>query len=426
MDDTMPSAAFKSEAVQRADAAGDPRLDWFRDARFGMFIHWGLYALPAGWWRGERVDGLGEWIMKHARIPDAEYSLLASAFNPTEFDAAEWVRLAVEAGQRYITITTKHHDGFCLFDSQLTDYTIVKATPFGRDPLAELARECAAQGVRLCFYYSQTQDWHHPGGHGNDWDHDEVSDAEFEAYLETFVIPQLRELLTGYGPVGVIWFDTPLRITEAQSRRLVDFVHDLQPDCLVSGRIGNGLGDYGSAIDQSIPDAPVAMDWEACMTVNDTWGFRRDDQNWKPARELIHQLIDSASRGGNYLLNVGPTAAGTIPPPSVERLRAIGAWLDRNGASIYGTRPGPFQGIAGCRSTAAGATVFVHVLDWPAGGVLALPDPGAEVTGARLLHDGTALTFRQGDDGLVVHGPDADPDADATVIALTCATGLGS
>ena len=195
--------AIAEERGQRAGARSDPRLDWWREARFGMFIHWGLYAIPAGEWKGTRIPGIGEWIMKRAQIPVAEYEQLAAQFNPVQFDAGEWVSLAKNAGQKYMVITSKHHDGFCLFESEFTDYNMVDATPFGRDPLKELAAECQKQGIRLCFYYSQTQDWHHPNGDGNDWDYDEAS-KDFASYVESYVKPQVRELLTNYGPIGLI------------------------------------------------------------------------------------------------------------------------------------------------------------------------------------------------------------------------------
>lgn len=418
MTETQAIPGFKDTFLQRQGARDDDRLEWFRDARFGMFIHWGLYSLLAGRWRGQEVEGFGEWIMEHARIPDAEYSPLASRFDAADFDAKRWVSLARAAGQRYLTITTKHHDGFCLFDSEFTDYTIVKASPFGRDPLKELARECAAQGIKLCFYYSQTQDWHHPSGHGNVWDFDEPDDAAFDAYIQDYVKPQVRELLTNYGPIGLIWFDTPLRITWEQSRQLVELVHELQPECLVNGRIGNGLGDYGSAEDQTIPGELLEMDWESCMTMNDTWAYKADDENWKPSRVLIHQLVDSASRGGNYLLNIGPTGSGAIPEPSVERLLAVGAWLERNGESIYGTRPGPLQGDARLRSTVGrDGAVYLHVIQWPADGILTVSALSG-VHRARLLHEGTELEFETGADSLTIRVPRAAPDQDLTVIAL--------
>ncbi|CAA9563876.1 MAG: GH29 [uncultured Thermomicrobiales bacterium] len=414
--------AIRESAFQREDARHDPRLDWFRDAKFGLFIHWGLYAIPAGEWRGERVPGIGEWIMLRARIPVAEYEQLARQFNPVKFDAAEWVGLAKRAGQRYLVITAKHHDGFCLFDSAVTDYDIVEATPFGRDPLEELAAECQRQDIKFCFYYSQTQDWHHPNGDGNDWDYDEAA-KDFDGYVQNYVKPQVRELLTNYGPIGLIWFDTPKRMTPEQSRQLVDLVHELQPDCLVNGRVGNALGDYAEARDNAFPDAAVAMDWETPATINDTWGYKHDDHNWKGTDDLVRKLVDVASKGGNYLLNVGPTAEGVIPQPSVERLEAMGRWLEVNGEGVYGTRPGPLQGLDWCRTTARPGKVYLHVFDWPEGGRLRLPDAVGAVSGARLLADRSAPPLAVTAEGgeIVIAGPVRAPDAIDTVIVLDVA-----
>ena len=218
------------------------RLRWWREARFGMFIHWGIYAVPAGVWKGEDIAGIGEWIMNRARIPVEEYAKLAKKFNPVKFNATEWVRVAKTAGMKYIVITSKHHDGFALFDSPSNDYNIVTRTPWGRDPMKALAEACGKAGLRLCFYYSQSQDWRDPNGWSNDWDYDE-SKKDYGEYLRRKVKPQLRELLTQYGPIGLIWFDTPQGITRGQSEDLKRLVRELQPDCIVSGRIGSDIGD---------------------------------------------------------------------------------------------------------------------------------------------------------------------------------------
>ena len=366
-----------------APVVDHPGLGWWRDARFGMFIHWGLYAIPAGVWKGEPVDGIGEWIMFRKRIPRAEYETLAQQFNPVSFDAKAWVDLAVQAGMRYLVITAKHHDGFAIFRSPSSPYNIVDATPYGRDPLAELADACRDAGITLGFYYSQDQDWHDPGGSRNDWDF-APEEKDFAAYLERKVKPQLRELLTAYGPVGLIWFDTPYSISREHSIELRDFVHALQPDCLVSGRIGNDVGDYGSLGDNQIPAGRVQADYETPATLNDTWGFKTHDHNWKSVETLLLLLIDLASKGVNYLLNVGPTAEGVIPEPSAERLRAIGAWLKVNGEAIYGTQGSPFPyEHDGLRMTTRPGHLFLHLLE-PAEEVL-VHGLQTRVTGARLL-----------------------------------------
>jgi alpha-L-fucosidase len=414
--------AFRSGSEQRPGAASDKRMEWWRAARFGMFIHWGLYAIPAGQWQGQPIAGIGEWIMYRARIPVAEYEQLAQQFNPVKFDAEEWVRLAKRAGQNYLTITTKHHDGFCMFDSKLTDYDIVDATPFARDPMKDLAAACQRHDIKLCFYYSQTQDWHHPDGAANDWDYEEAK-KDFAGYVENYVKPQVRELLTNYGPIGMIWFDTPQRMTREQSQGLVDLVHELQPGCVVNGRIGNGLGDYGQSRDNVIPTERIEYDWEVPATINDTWGFKSDDQNWKSVDDLLHKLVDVASKDGNYLLNVGPTAEGVIPRPSVERLEAMGRWLATNGESIYGTRAGPVQDLQWARSTRKGDTTYLHVFDWPSSGVLRLPPSLGTVGEARLLADDSALRVRDGSGEAVIEGPRTAPDPIDTVIVIGSAHG---
>lgn len=413
----MAESAIREHAQQHPEARNHPGLEWFRSARFGMFIHWGLYAIPAGIWEGRQVEGIGEWIMNFARIPIREYEPLAARFNPTEFDAEAWVALARRAGQRYIVLTAKHHDGFCMFRTRHTSYNIVDATPFGRDPVEELAEECRRQGVKLGLYYSQTQDWHHPGGDGNEWDFDQ-SKVDFEGYLENYVKPQVRELLTQYGPLCLIWFDTPRRITVEQSRELVDLVHELQPNCLVNGRIGNGLGDYSEAGDNKIPDGAQRLDFETPATINDTWGFKVEDRNWKSSTDLIRKLVDITSKGGNYLLNVGPTATGEIPHPSIERLEAVGHWLDTNGEAIYGAGAGPVQGAGWCRTTAVGDRVYVHVLEWPAGGRLQLPLTDHQVRSATLLSDGRQLAVEKTAEGVAVAGPAEAPDPAVSVVRL--------
>jgi alpha-L-fucosidase len=371
-------------------------IQWWREARFGLFIHWGVYAVPAGTWQGKQIPSLGEWIMRNAKIPIAEYEQLAKQFNPVQFDADTWVHLAAMAGMKYLVITSKHHDGFCMFRSASNPFNIVDATPFDRDPMAELAEACAKYGLKLCFYYSQAQDWHAPGGAG----HWEESNGEgwhsprsytrqpedFQAYLDTVVKPNLYELLTQYGPIGLIWFDTPVIISREQSEDLRDYVHSLQPDCLVSGRVGHDVGDYGSMGDNQIPVGRVEGDWETPATLNDTWGYKSYDDNWKSADKLIYLLVDLASKGVNYLLNVGPTAEGLIPQPSVELLEEIGRWMQVNGEAIHGSQASPFPyELEWGRLTQKDNTLYLLVTNWPEDGKLSLPGLRCEVLNAQLL-----------------------------------------
>jgi alpha-L-fucosidase len=331
-----------------------------------MFFHWGLYNVPAGEWKGKPVTGLGEWIMNRAKIPVAEYEQLAKQFNPVKFNADEWVAVAKNAGMKYIVITSKHHDGFAMYGSKASKYNIVDATPYHHDPIKDLAAAARKAGIKLGFYYSQTQDWHEPDADGNTWDWPDESKKNFAKYLEEKVKPQVRELLTNYGPVALILFDTPRKITKEQSQELATLVHSIQPDCLVSGRIGNNVGDYDSAGDNQISFSKVSRPWETPVTLNDTWGFKKNDSNWKSPTVLIRQLAQVASRGGNYLLNVGPTAEGVIPQPSVERLAEVGRWMKVNGESIYGTSAAPiaYELPWGVMTMKPGK-LYLHIFEWP-------------------------------------------------------------
>lgn len=351
--------------------AKEKRLEWFRHDKFGLFIHWGLYSIPAGYWKGERSPTIGEWIMFHKRIPVAEYSQLAKQFNPVKFDADAWAQLAQDAGMKYVVITSKHHDGFALFKSEASPYNVVDATPFKRDIIKELAAACAKRGLRFGVYYSQSQDWAERGGTGNNWDFPENAvkdkDGSYDTYLRGKVEPQLRELLTNYGQMCLIWFDTPQMMTGDRPKRLTDIVRKLQPATLIDGRLGD-VGDYRSTSDNSIP--PTASDdaWEVPATLNQTWGYRTDDHNWKSPGELIFKLVDIVSKGGNYLLNVGPTAEGIIPQPSQDNLREIGRWLKANHEAIYGAGRSPFGEEFGDHSTKmtdkAGKPVFLSFHNW--------------------------------------------------------------
>ncbi len=336
--------------LQETKAERDQRMDWWRDATFGMFIHWGAYAVPAGEYKGQEVKNVGEWIMHTANIPIPEYEAYVKAFNPEKFNATEWVRIAKEAGIKYIVITSKHHDGFCLWDSKVTSYDIMDAAPFKRDILKELSDACKAQGVKLCFYHS-IMDWHQPDAESKkDYTHQHSPNPDWAKYRETYLKPQLAELLKKYDP-AVLWFDGEWipEWTEDQGKDLYNYLRNIKPDLIINNRVGKGragmqgmntykdaAGDFGTP-EQEILEGSSDFDWESCMTMNDTWGFKKNDHNWKSAETLVHNLVDIAAKGGNYLLNVGPTAEGLIPAPSVERLAEMGVWLKQNGEAIYAT-----------------------------------------------------------------------------------------
>jgi len=415
---TMNAAVPAPESKEQRDA----RMAWWREARFGMFIHWGVYAVPGGIWEGKDIGGGGEWVMHEAKIAVADYKKLPAQFNPVKFDADAWVAVAKAAGMKYIVITAKHHDGFAMFASKASPFNIVDATPFKRDPLKELAAACRKQGIKLGFYYSQDQDWTAPGGasFGGHWD--KAQDGDFASYLHTKAIPQLKELLTNYQDApAVIWFDTPTAdMTPALSQEIVALLKE-HPGLIWNNRLGGGDPGDTETPEQHIPPTGYpGRDWETCMTINDTWGFKTHDLKWKSTETLLRNLIDIASKGGNYLLNVGPDAEGLIPPPEVERLEAVGQWLKINGEAIYGTQAGPFRrGLPWGRATQKPGQLFLHVFDWPKDGRLLVPIGSPIESAALLAEPSKNLAMKKTEAGLEIAVPNEAPDAIATVIVLT-------
>ena len=426
--DDLPETAVWESSGER-----DARMAWWRDGRFGMFIHFGLFAIPAGKWKGREVASYSEWIMNKAEIPVAEYAELAKQFDPIRFDADAIVRLAKDAGMRYIVMTAKHHDGFALFQSAVSSFNSFDRAPCKRDLVLEMTEACARQGIRFGVYYSHAQDWHHQGGAGNNWD--ATHKGEYDRYLNTIAIPQVRELLSNYGPISVLWYDTPRFITPNRAAR-IQAVHALQPQLIVNNRL-TSFGDGGpvpgdtETPEQFIPaNGYPGKDWESCMTMNDNWGFKAGDSNWKSAETLIRNLSDIVSNGGNYWLNIGPKADGSVPPESVERLQAVGQWLARNGEAVYGTQAGPFTRrlpwgrTSQKRLSTGGTALYLHLWEWPSEGQVLLPGLRSVPDSGRMLVGGAAVSIRTADDGIAVHLPDAAKNEPASIVVLEFPGGL--
>jgi alpha-L-fucosidase len=395
----------------------DPRMQWWKDAKFGMFIHWGIYSVPSGKW-GETTT-YGEWIMHSAKIPRAEYGALAEKFNPIKFNADEWVKLAKDAGQKYIVITSKHHDGFAMFGSKASKYNIVDATPFKRDILKELAEACRKQDMKLGFYYSQAQDWYHPGGavSGNvEWD--ETHKGDMNKYIDEIAIPQVKEILANYGDVAVLWWDTPTNMTKEMTEKLAALTKPY-PTLITNNRLGAGMGGDLETPEQFVPATGFpGRNWEVCMTMNGHWGYNAYDDRWKSTEDLLRKLIDIVSKGGNFLLNVGPNQYGIIPEVCQQNLREMGAWLNMNGDAIYGTQASPFPFLSWGRATRKGQTLYLHVFDWPKDGELVVPF-GNKITKAVLLADAkTNLKVTSGKEKSTIQLPAYAPDKIASVIAV--------
>jgi alpha-L-fucosidase len=412
-------AVVRNETQEQQDA----RLKWFREARFGMFIHWGVYAVPAGFWQGKPVSA--EWIMNRGKIPVTDYKAFATNFTAAKYDPKAWAQLAEDAGIKYVVITAKHHEGFALFDSAYSDWNAVKASGAKRDLIQPLADAVRAKGIKFGTYYSQSQDWVNlGGGKGNTppWD-EEQKKGSFDEYLAKISLPQVREIMDKYHP-DILWWDTEYQMTPERARPFFDLACS-DPNLLINSRLGGGvLGDFRTS-EQRIPaSAMLGRALEVNMTINNSWGYRADDLNWKSAQQLIRNLSDITSKDGNYLLNVGPTAEGVIPQPEVERLLAIGKWLKVNGEAIYATRgsiypkPLPWGRTTQKVRQGGGTTLFLHVWEWPADGKILLPDIKQVARTGHLLAGGTAVTSTLTPEGLVVTLPGSAPDPDVSVAAL--------
>jgi alpha-L-fucosidase len=427
----------------------DERMAWWREARFGMFIHWGVYSIPAGTWDGRQIGSIGEWIMNRGKIPVNDYQAMAKQFNPVRYDPDAWVRMAKDAGMKYIVITSKHHDGFALFETKASKWNVVDATVYGKDLLKPLAEACKKYGIKLGFYYSQAQDWNNPGGsaarkltkegwanpdsviidaytkeHNGHWDPRQEK-RTFDQYIDDVAVPQVRELLANYGDLAILWWDTPTGMTDEAATKLQALLV-LQPQIITNDRLKrpNFPGDHKTP-EQRIPNLSDldGTDWETCMTMNGTWGYKSYDHNYKSPQTLIRNLLDIASKGGNFLLNVGPTAEGEFPPESIDILAKIGQWMKVNGEAVYGTKASPWGLFTWGRCTKKeiknGTSLYFSVFDWPADGRLVIPGVKNSVVTAKLLATGAKVkTAVTKDDTLIITLPATAPDPIASVVRV--------
>ena len=449
---TVPLRSLAAEPAETKEQR-DSRMSWWREAKFGLFIHWGVYSVPAGFYHDQPVKGIGEWIMNRGKIPMAEYQQFAKQFNPVKFNADDWVKAAKDAGMKYIVITSKHHDGFAMFDTKASLWNIVQATPYGRDPLKDLAAACRKYGVKLGFYYSQAQDWNNGGSAaGGKWD--KAQEHDMDDYIDKIAVPQVKEICSNYGEFpAVIWWDTPTGMNTNRAEKLYNAVHALKPNIILNNRLGGGFKSDTETPEQFIPaEGFPGRDWETCMTMNDTWGFKRDDNNWKPTETIIRNLCDIASKGGNYLLNVGPTSEGLIPQPSLDRLSEVGRWMKINGEAIYGSGSTPFSDLHGKFSetekdkkgkpkftpvwdwrctTKPGKSflgirtrpgkIYLMVFNWPASQKFELAGLQSKVKKAYLLADHKDLKVQQTEAGVTLSLPEQAPDKIASVVCLEIA-----
>lgn len=445
---TLVLCSYSLFLLNAQTTPNDERMQWWREARLGMFIHWGVYAVPAGTYKGQKINRIGEWIMNRGKIPVAEYQQFAKEFNPVKYDPDAWVRMAKDAGMKYIVITSKHHDGFALFDSKASTWDIADATPYKKDLLKPLAEACRKYGIRLGFYYSHAQDWNNPGGsaarkvasegwanpdsaaidayteaHSGHWDPAQTTKT-MSQYVDEVAVPQVKELLTNYGDIAILWWDTPTGMTDEYAEKL-NALLKLQPRIITNDRLKrpNYPGDYKTP-EQRIPNLSEldGKDWETCMTMNETWGYKSYAHNWKSLETLVRNTIDIASKGGNYLLNVGPKADGTFPQESIDLLKGMGTWMKVNGESIYGTRASPFGlftwGRCTKKANGKNTILYFSVFEWPKDGKLTIPGLKNETVSAKLLANGAVLKTNMTDEGLVINVPGKALDTLATVIKV--------
>ena len=401
---------FNMFAQQKSD-----KMDWWKEAKFGLFIHWGVYSVPAGVYNGKDIEGIGEWIMNRGKIPMQNYQEYAKQYNPVKYDPQAWVKMAKDAGMKYLVITSKHHDGFANFATKASKWNIVDATPYGKDVLKPLAEACHKAGIRLGFYYSQAQDWNNDGSaSGGKWD--KAQEGSMDEYIDKIAVPQVKEILSNYGQVDILWWDTPTDMNKERAEKFLPIIAKY-PNLITNNRLGGGYQGDSETPEQFVPATGFpGRNWETCMTMNDTWGYKSKDNNWKSTEVIIRTLIDIVSKGGNYLLNVGPTSEGLIPQPSIDRLAAVGKWMKVNSEAIYGTTASPFSFLPFGRCTQKGNKLYLHVFDWPKDGKIDIPVLN-KVTKAYLLADPKkSLTVKKSSGKNTIELTGAAPDPIASVV----------
>ena len=427
-------------------------MQWWSEARFGMFIHFGVYAQWGGMYHGHKMNkGGAEWIMNRSKIPIQEYKDSARNFNPSKYDAEAWVKIAKDAGMKYIVITSKHHDGFAMFDSKASDWNIVNATAYKKDFLTPLANACRKHKMKLGFYYSQAQDWTNPGGavgikksiegwsnpdsaridkytaeHRGHWEPIQTSKTQVQ-YFDDVAIPQIKELLANYGDIAILWWDTPVDVTDEMATKVHEILKKY-PNIITNDRLKrpNFPGDFKTP-EQRIPkwDELDNNNWETCMTMNGSWGYKSYDDKWKSTETLVRNLIDVASKNGNFLLNIGPKADGEFPQESIDRLKQIGDWMKLNGEAIYGTKGSPISELGWGRCTQKllknSTILYLCVFDWPKDGKLIMNDFSNKVISCKLLETNVRLNSTVINNTLEIQIPQIMPNKIATVIKLEVA-----
>ncbi|MCX6901941.1 MAG: alpha-L-fucosidase [Verrucomicrobia bacterium] len=443
LDTNSPDLAWWRDSMR----THDQRMAWWREARFGMFVHWGVYSHLGGTWQGQPVTGYAEHIQRKLKIPIPVYrEQVAGRFNPAAFNAEEWIRTAKEAGMGYFIITAKHHDGFAIWPSRVSDYNLTNCTPFKRDPMRELKTACQKYGLKFGFYYSHAFDWGDANGPGNDWDYDNPGGdrnlhggrnwwaaspqllPKVRQYVDGKSIPQLLELIRNYDP-DILWFDTPHKLPDAENLRIMKAVRAASPRVVINGRLARGLGDYASTADRPAEFAPHEDDWEGIPTTNESYGWNQNDLSHKPPGHFIQVLAKAAARGGNILMNVGPMGTGKLDPNDTAILQGIGAWWKVNGSSIRGTTRTPLAAQAWGESTRQGHRLYLHVFDWPRQGQLVVGGLKSNVKQAWLLADQKRAPLRFSRSNpldLQVEVPLAAPDKVDSVVVLECDGGIAA